>query len=661
MMKNDKVKKILSIGVAVAVFGTNTAFAGGLVKKDESVYVTLSSTGEVKDKIVSDWLHTDDTDREIMDKTTLDNIVNVKGNENPEVKDGALVWKPESNDIFYQGTANKELPIEVNIKYIFDGNEVKPEDIAGKSGNIEIKISLTNKEAHDVNINGKSKRIYTPFTAITVVSLPIESFKDVELNTGEMVSDGNNQIITFASLPGLKESLDIDSDKLDIKEELHIKANVEDFKMGPIVITATPKIPDADSIRSAKDMDELVDGIDKVKDAVDKLSDGAGKLAEGQNKLTEGIGTLNDGANSLAGASVELENGAAKVESGVKDLGKGVAEYGSNTVKFANGAVATADGAAQVAEKTGELADGLGKIVASTEQLKMGQKQITDGAEKSIEGINKLKAAKQMEIQGVEKLIGGIDGLMKLTEFIGKVPGAEELSLKMMEGLKEEKAGLEGLKLSGSEYMKGLSELEAGIAAIKVGSEKLSGGLDALQEGQKGAQDGAAKIAEGGKQLKPAAEQLKQGSKGLMDGADRLNKGAQTLTNGAAAVSGGMSEFTSGVKTLSEGTVKLYDGATELSKGASDLDEGMKEFKDEAIGKLDSVGDIDDIIKTKDEIIKLSDDYSVFTELGEDMEGSVKFIMKTDEVKKAVEEENDVKVEEEKGGFFNWLKSLFKK
>ncbi len=661
MMKNDKAKRVLSIGVVVAMLGTNTAFAGSLVKKDESVYVTLNSTGEVKDRIVSDWLHTDNTDKDIVDRTTLDNIVNVKGNETPEVKDGTLVWKPENNDIFYQGTANKELPIKADIKYIFDGKEVKPEDIAGKSGNIEIKVRLTNNEAHDVNINGKNKRIYTPFTAITVVSLPIDSFKNVELSTGEMVSDGNNQIITFASIPGLKDSLDVDSDKLDLKEELCIKANVEDFKMVPIVITATPEIPDTESIRNAKDMDELVAGINKVKDAVNKLSDGTEKLAQGQNKFKENVGALKDGANSLADASTKLEDGAAKVDGGVKELGKGVSEYSANAKKFADGSVAAINGVAQISDKTGELANGLGKVVESTEQLKAGQKQITDGAAKSLEGINKLKDAKQMEIQGTEKLIGGIDGLMKLTELISKIPGADGLSLKMMEGLKEEKAGLEQAKLYGNEYMKGLSDLETGITAIKVGSEKLSGGLDALQVGQKAAANGAAKIAEGGKQLKPAAEQLKQGSKGLMEGADKLNYGAQALNNGTASLSSGMSDFTSGVKALSDGTIKLYDGATELSKGASDLNNGMKEFKNEANSKLDNTGNIDDIIKTKDEIIKLSDDYSVFTELGDDMEGSVKFIMKTDEVKKVAEEEKDVKVKEEKGGFINWVKGLFKK
>ena len=84
---------------------------------------------------------------------------------------------------------------------------------------------------------------------------------------------------------------------------------------------------------------------------------------------------------------------------------------------------------------------------------------------------------------------------------------------------------------------------------------------------------------------------------------------------------------------------------------------GMGE-KDNTEGN-NTISSIDDVIAAKDELVKASKEFSSFTGKGEEMDGSVKFIMKTDEVKiedKAKEEKKEVK--EEKKGFFAWLKSL---
>lgn len=47
--------------------------------------------------------------------------------------DGTLTWKAAGNDIYYQGTTEKTIPIDVKITYYLDGKEMKPEDMVGKS------------------------------------------------------------------------------------------------------------------------------------------------------------------------------------------------------------------------------------------------------------------------------------------------------------------------------------------------------------------------------------------------------------------------------------------------------------------------------------------------------------------------------------------------
>lgn len=44
--------------------------------------------------------------------------------------DGALTWQADGNDIYYQGTTDKELPIDMKMTYYLDGKEISPEDLA---------------------------------------------------------------------------------------------------------------------------------------------------------------------------------------------------------------------------------------------------------------------------------------------------------------------------------------------------------------------------------------------------------------------------------------------------------------------------------------------------------------------------------------------------
>ncbi len=318
-------KTIVSLVLVASVLGTTTVQAAESIKKDESVYVTLTHQGEVKERIVSDWIY-NPTGSDISDKSSLKDIKNVKGDEKPEVNGENLTWKLKDNNLFYQGKTDKDLPLDVKVTYTLDGQEVNAKDIAGKSGSLKIKVDIKNKESHKITVNGKEKTIYTPFTAVTLLNLPLENFKNVKVNSGEVVSDGNNSIITFISLPGLKESLDIDKDlvDLDLEDTLEVTADAENFKLGPIMITATPNLPDAKAFKEAKNIDELKDGINELKDASTKLKDGAQKLSDGEKLLAEKMGDLVSGVDKLNSGSKALKDGASQLNAGITLAGNGV-------------------------------------------------------------------------------------------------------------------------------------------------------------------------------------------------------------------------------------------------------------------------------------------------------------------------------------------------
>lgn len=716
-------KRILASVLAFMVVFTNVGLAA--VKKDESVYVVLSSKGETKDVIVSDWIHSDDVNIEIRDRSILDNVVNVKGDEVPKKEGETLVWTLQSNDIFYQGTTKKKLPLEVSINYYLNGQKIEPKDLAGKSGKVKIELDFKNNDEHLVKIDGDYKKVFTPFTVVAVVNLPLDNFKNIKVSSGEVFSDGNNQVVTFITFPGLKESLNLKGDLLDISDKLIIEADAQKFKLSPIMITATPKMVNIDKIEGAGNINELIDGIKKIKEATEKLNDGSRKLAEGSKELYNNMNKLTDGLDKLSSASKDVKDGIQRIAGGAKGayegsaklnegLGKlkdgmsgiegglngfadGTLSYAENAKKFADGAVKFSEGAMSLSENTKTLENGLEDIVKATEEIKNGENSIVQGAGKSLEGIRKLKEAKEKENSYYELLIKGIDSLKGLVSLLSNIPGTSSIVDKLNAGLEEQRNYLQAMLKSGEEYAKALEELEKGIYAIKTGTENLNNALQALNEGQRKALYGAKKISGAGETLKGYADEMQKGSLGLKDGAVRLQKGAEDLSGGLKKIVpsvtalyegsnnlkngldelskgseklySGYDEFSKGIDTAKEGSIKLTEGAKKLSDGLEEFDKNFTKYREEGINKMDSevsskFGDINEILKRKDEVVRLSKNYGTFSGLSKDMEGSVKFIMRTEEIKyNEVEEVSQTKVIKENKNIFerfvDYLKKIF--
>lgn len=328
-MKKDKLnymsKTVISLVLVASIVSPNLVQASEAVKKDESVYITLDKEGNVQDKIVSTWLH-NPSGGEIKDKSNLKDIKNIKGEDKPEINGDSLTWKSKENDIFYQGNSNEELPLEITMSYYLNEKSIKPEELAGKSGKVKISLEIKNKEEHKVTINGKEKTIYTPFATVALLNLPIDNFKNIKINSGQIASDGNNNIVTYIGLPGLKESLGLEDMDIDLglQDKLEIEADVENFKLGPVMITATPNLPEIEKLKDSKDLSELVDGIDELKNASGKLREGSEKLSEGESLFAEKMGDLVVGTEKLKGGTNALKNGAYDLKSGINTAGKGI-------------------------------------------------------------------------------------------------------------------------------------------------------------------------------------------------------------------------------------------------------------------------------------------------------------------------------------------------
>ncbi len=371
----------------------------GQLAKEETVYVIANADGSPEKLIVSDWLKNAMGSETLEDSTELTDIINVKGTESFEQKEGSLgVWDAAGNDIYYQGSIEKELPVDLKVTYQLNGRTVSPDELAGQSGKVKIRFDYTNRQKETVAVGEKEEELYVPFAVITSLVLDNENFRNIEVSNGKVVNDGERTIIMGYAMPGLKENLDIGSEDFDVEElnipdYVELTADVTDFELAATLTVAANEIfGDMDIDTQEKmddlsaDMDELQDAMNELMDGTAELYDGVLELYDGTGELTDGIDELDDGAKKLDDGAKDLDDGAGKLDNGAKDLddgaGKlnvGATELYSGAGELYNGIGTLKSGAGALFAGVKQLADGLGQLTQNDTKLNQGAKAVYEG------------------------------------------------------------------------------------------------------------------------------------------------------------------------------------------------------------------------------------------------------------------------------------------
>ena len=432
------------------------------IGKEETVYVLADSTGKERKVIVSDHLINDENKDTIEDASTLKDIENVKGDETFKQDGSKLTWQADGNDIYYQGTSTKETPVSQTITYSLDGKEVKPEELAGKSGKVTIRFDYTNNETVKTKIGGKEEEIYVPFAAISGMVLD-DSFSNVKVTNGKVISDGKNNIVVGYALPGLKESLDVDDSDFDgdvsIPDYVEVTADVENFSLSTtmtVVMNATNFISkDGDA-----DLSEVDDMLDTLTDATDQLKDGSGELADGVDTLKAKMGEFKDGVGTLKNGIKDYTDGASTLSTGIGTLKSGVDTLAGSVPTLISGVGTLKDGSASAAKGASSLKDGAGT-------LKKGAKDVSTGANTLSKGASDLSTGANTLSTGVKDLSTGADTLST---------GASDLST----GADTLAAGASSLNTGVQTLAKGVKDLNT---AVNGGETTLAGGASAVSAG----------------------------------------------------------------------------------------------------------------------------------------------------------------------------------
>lgn len=637
------------------------------VDKDETVYVFAKANGDVDNILVNETLKNRDKNDKIEDTTDLKDIVNVKGDETFTQNGNKITWDAAGNEISYQGTTDKQLPVSVKATYYLDGNEISPEDLAGKSGKVKIRLDYTSNETVTKDVNGKDEDISVPFIAVSGMVLG-DNFTNIQVTNGKYLAQGESNIVVGYAVPGLDSGVKDAAKDLDteIPDYVEVSADVTDFSLDMTVTmlvngsemdySGDLDLTDLDDLTEALSSagNQLADGSGELSDGAGQVSEGAGTLASKMGDLTTGAGSLKAGMETLSSSSGDLASGVAVIDQSAQSIANGI-----NTLDTAVNTKMTAEEQAAVAQQaasqvSAQLAEGTdmyaqiyngaveaykNNMTASSDTLyasytqkdpKTGKSlldQMTDAylAQDALTAAmtaynNAYNQLKDTDVAAAQQAgaaaFGGTYMTYKTEATEATAKAKAETALRTLANQTTSGMAAQGAETIGNSVVAACTQAAsqaAGTAAVQ-GAETakatIASQIEATQANGYSLVSGANALAKGTSTLAGSVPALKDGISQLVNGANALASGAGQLKNGAST---------------------LADGASQVADGAGTLNESLVSLNNDAIKKMVSAynGDVKDSVARLQAAMEAATEYDSFGGKSDDAAGVTKFIIKT--------------------------------
>lgn len=589
-------------------------------KKTETVYAVLNGDGSLSDIVVSGWLHNDSGIKNLKEKLNLTDVKNVKTDEVPEDNNGEYTWNSDSNDIYYQGNSTEQLPVTMQITYELDGQQLSQEELKGKSGHLKINIHLTNVNSETKTINGKNVIIHPFYVAGGMLSLNNDHYSNTTCDQGKIVTDGSKQMLVFAAVPGLKDTLETAdlskvSDQLSVGDDINIECDVTDCDELNLMMGMSNEEDISDILDEGDSIEELTNGITKLMDADDQLVDGSQKLADGTQQLI----TESEPLTSSSGSIRTLSNGALTLNSGALRLKAALAQYTDGVGQLNDGVnalYAIPDGANQISlgmttpteegKPESSLTGGAAALTAGLQNMKQ---QVDDGL--SAENVTVMMG--QLDT-AISTLNGLKDTLTKDTETLNDLKSTLSGATDQLDGLKTVMTGF--VASSATSLTVSIGAIDTSIASIDAALAKIpDDGTDtvtkdtlnaskAALETQKATLEAQLKVLSGDAAGLPA--QLQQAAKSLSDMNDTLDsslgalQGLGTDVDDAIATMGALkttleaSTSQLGALANMKGTMdagfdQLIAGSQKISAGIDQVNTGVQALAEQSKTGIDKV------------------------------------------------------------------------
>lgn len=633
--------KTISAGLAVMMIISSgvTAFASDSTSKEEVIYVMTDASGSTESVYAVNIYKGGN----ITDYGEYSSVRLMNTSDSVSYNDDKITLSSSEDKVYLQGDMiETELPWNIEITYKLDGESISAQELAGKSGALEIGFKVTkNKKC----ISG----FYENYALQASFTLDTKLCENITAENATIANVGSKKQISYTILP-------------DRGIDAVITADIHDFEMDSVSINGIKLHMniDVDTSEASEKIGELTDGIKRLDDGTGKLLDGVGELnssaaelpdgtkelLNGANSIQSGAKTIFDGTKSLFDGALDLSSGTDKLKSGSGTLSSGTQHLleGAESLnigidKLQDGTEKIQSGLDMLYAQSGTLTNGsdevmsalntiqtsLSQVSADTEQIKQlvtSSGQISDGIVKLKEGAQTLESSvgyaqykeamnkNGLDIdtifagnaQTIEMLTEQINELQITLAQIENVPGYEEQAAQISsqtEQLNQIITLLQGnnYAISGTEQY--LTQVSANITELKIGVEELemqyshfNAAINQLADSLTGMlvklsqlSDGIntltseyAKLDSGITDYTNGVTQLAAGYSQLTDGVGELSQGSKTLVGGASSVNSGAGELYSGLTSLTSGANTLSDGANLLYNGSKELYSGSQDL-----------------------------------------------------------------------------------
>ena len=545
---------------------------------DEAYYATLDYYGNLTEgSVVKSYiLNGADT---LTDYGTYDQVLNLTDHTEPTVRGGVTTFRFDPDNapshFYFEGKTSapfETLPWTLSIHYTLNGVPTKAEDLAGKTGVVEISVdAIPNESASQYAKNNYTLASMALFNQDDILSL--------EAPGAQVQLVGNLRAVLFLAFPG---------------EEQHftIRVGAEDFTFGGMTFMMVPA--------TLSQLEEIA-----------KLSDRKDELEEDYHKLSDSLDTLLDAFGNMEGSLYATANGLDQLNQarGTISAGKGAIYDGTDALREdLTGIAALLDPVAEQvrsASQTVTDAKAVLNTMTDTALSLQGQLEDLEDALENLEDSNDVRRLIQ-DAAGMKKslqnLENALDSLDRIPSVKSPLEGQDIDAIR--ENLPRVKAMEPGFRESG---MDSFYEYACKVLCAQNGITQETPGYDQYREAAKG----LAAIYDSWSSDPEAFEFLLDHSDTIDDLLDQLNTTTSGVSDALEQVAGPTATVVGKLADLCGD----MDELTDLLDDADDLSAAIRHSSKRLRSILDSTDDLRTILNdyepTAQETLKTLEDLSV--------------------------------------------------
>lgn len=506
-----KLTAVLSLALIVCLCLTSVPAAAASEAKftaEEVIYARLDANGTPKEGYAVVALNVTGAGT-VTHYGDYSQVVNLSNTTPVEYSDGKVTMEAESGRWYYEGTLSTvELPWNIEISYFLDGKEVSPDELGGKSGELEINIKTSKNGA-------VSGGFYDNYLLQFTITLDADLCENVVVTGGTAANAGSSKTVSLMVLPG--------SDG-----DVGLTADVHDFRMDGMTIAAVPY----DVADSLGDMSEVTDGLDQLVDAIDQLLSGASQLSSGASQLSSG-------ASQYGSGLTQLSEGSAQLTAASDQIASALAQIGSMGGQTPEGGSVSLSALAQLPSALRQLKSGLDQVASGIDQLNEGYAAAYTALAAAIDAI----PAANVTEEDMGALMAANPDSAALQSLIANYQAAQTV-----------KGTWEQTKAAFAAVQQNLPTFSKSLATVSTSLETMASQIE------------AALTATGGSVDLGSLVQLMSGLEELAANYAEFNEALKTYTGGVDSLAANWSGIQSGINSLTSGASSLAGGASTLNE-----------------------------------------------------------------------------------------------